>query len=1055
MIYTFENFTLDVERRQLRRDDGETVALRPKVYSLLLFLLQHPDKVLSKSEVLDVVWPKRFVSDATLNSCLKELRKGLDDTGPTKRFIKTVHGVGFRFIAAVSDAPLIVSDPSETEAAEDERILPSQPFAAEKKVVSALCYRLKSELSIDPEEAYASTRSALAKIDNIVRRWEGSIAQEYSNGGLAVFGATSAQDDHARRAVNAAEELLDQLSVERNPSWPTGCCAVASGQAIVESDPGALTPRVVISGEPVQTSEALCTIADAQTCVLSAESYGLVRADVRATILPEVDGAWILDSTINQKAGVPRQFRRNLSPHVGRDLELSILRQAVDSQGQCIAVFGSAGIGKTRLLEEFVADLDASITCIELACSPQTQNTPYAILIALLSEAGNIGAADSAEQKSKKLSTLASLLGAESEDAADAWQQLFNTPLSVLNSSDKTPESIQHSIDSFCAQTLSALGQRVVLLVEDVHWIDPSSKRLLSMFAERLASQSVMLVLTSRPVPATEWVSQISETRLTLRPLADRDCLHILRALPQADAISAKHNELIEVAAGNPFFLGELAFHVQAKRKQIPDNVHSVIATRIDTLKPADKELLQLVATLGSQTTFQLLLGVTKRSAVSLESALLRLQHAELLYLDGNRDDSNIFFKHALIQDVAYNSQLSERKKQVHSFVARGIETELPDLSLTHPELLAEHFTSAGENAIARIYWQRAAYVAKGHLAYAEALRFTQAGLELLPADNLTKDELESKLSLLRIHCDALMAAKGYTLEEIDKIFAEIKLLCRTLDDQQSLFQVLTQERQYQLIVGNNQAVSIANRALLSIARRTNDNNTKVAAKVLYSAQLIFNNRLPAAERCLRQCLVLLGELGDQQFVNLELHVRVNSQLAWVCINSSREAEALAFTAAAMDAANKSGAPFVVANALAMAAELHRLRRDPETALQLANECIELSGKESLPFWLTAVNITLGWAMCIAQGDRKGIPIMEDTIALFERKGMRVRLSDYLAALADVYLHFGDLDKVAATLESANDWNAKQGNELTALALSRLKGRLAQAQQQIEQDGFQ
>ncbi len=1063
MIYTFQNYILDVKRHELQDDSGLAVALRPKVFSLLILFLENPDTVISKEEVHNAVWPKRFVSEATLNSCLKELRKALNDNGKQKQFIKTVHGVGFRFLAPVacqqeaepetetdSDTPALNAGSAHlnTEIT-DAAILPAEAFSAENRVLSVLRYRLDSQQLGDAEQAHALIRSTTKKLLDVIEHCEGVIAQQHSDGGLAVFGALTAQDDHARRAMHAANLLLEEVCGGDQESALQLHCAVSSGRAIVETQAEA---PVSYSGKPFREVEVLCNHAVANNCVLGSESYRLLRADVRAVPLPELEDAWLLEATRNQRAGVPRQFKRNFSPHLGRDSELTILKKRLDlslqGEGHCAVVSGNAGLGKTRLLQEFIKQHAGRSTVIELACVPYAQGTAYALLIGLLARLGGLLHSDVAEQKSQKLNALANALGEDADDASLCWHKLFNLPLPSLQRGLETPEALLGKTERYCRQILFAVAEHIVLVVEDTHWIDSSSQRWLKSVANRLSGQNLLLVLSCRPEPNTQWLAHLPGTRLSLLPLSQSECLRILEALPQAESISEQHQHIVERAAGNPFFLGELAIHVHADKSHIPDTVQAVIAARIDALRAGDKELLQILATLGEHSSIRLLLAITRRPVEQLEQALLRLQHAELILFDERRSAADVVFKHSLIQWVAYHCQLGERKKQVHHYVACAIESELPDSSLTHPELLAEHFTKAGEHRTARVYWQRAAATAKKRLAYAEALKCTQQGLDLFSSDELNEEELEAKLSLLRLHCDALMATEGYDIQRVNHVFAEVKALCRTLGDHASLFQVLTQERQFQLIAGRRLDVSLINRELLRHARRSKDLTMRAEAKASYSSQLLIYNKLAAAERCLLRCRELLDANAEALFVNFELHARVNSQLAWLCVNTNREQEALRYTEFAISAAEQSDTPFVIANTLAMAAEMHRLRMDPRTALSLADSCIDLCGTESLPFWLAAVKITRGWALCLADNDRAGIELIEQTIAEIKRKSTRVRLSDYLAALAEAYLHFREWNKVETTLSAALDWNAVHGTELSAQKLATLNTRLAMATNQ-------
>jgi len=419
MRYTFGDYVLDTQRQELHHA-GEPVKLRRKVFQVLVYLLAHRERVVPKQELLEHLWPDQFVGDEALKSCMKALRHALGERGRTSHFVHTLHGQGYRFVAAVAareprpaDAAPHALPLPEAEGATHQAELPSHALApphaepdntpwdaleGEYKQVTVLCAALAEALALaaclGPEAMHHLMRDVLALAQATVQRYEGTIIQVSGEGFLALFGAPVALEDHARRAVLAALELRQRLhaptALRGQPPGVALRLGLASGPLVV--GPLAHDPQrsYTAAGAILQRATHLQQRAAPDTLLVSAATYALVQDEVQGEacepLACEAPSSAVSVYTIHglkqRRAGVPRRGAWPLSRFVGRVQELALLHtrlaQAVRGQGQVVGIVGEPGLGKSRLLAEFAHSLDGqAVTYCEGHCLAYSSATPY------------------------------------------------------------------------------------------------------------------------------------------------------------------------------------------------------------------------------------------------------------------------------------------------------------------------------------------------------------------------------------------------------------------------------------------------------------------------------------------------------------------------------------------------------------------------------------------------------------------------------------------------------------------------------------------------------
>jgi class 3 adenylate cyclase/tetratricopeptide (TPR) repeat protein len=621
MIYVFGDCALDTGLYALHRA-GHSIRLRPKVFQVLTYLLAHRERVVSRQELCEQVWPDQFISDAALESAIRGVRRAIGDSGRAQQLIQTLHGHGYRFITDVTirpeaspgreaeaappppapvtklaqngtdvlspPVPPAVSARSAASSPTDDatRMLPSpDALAGERKMVTILgCTlvpgpALHERLGLDALHSLMRVLYALARSE--VHRYGGTLQPVAGDRFMALFGVPMAQEDHARRAVLAALGLLQQVSVHRATcgSPPGDALAVRMGLhtglvavgGIGEEAEGA----AAVVGDTATLAAALQEHAAPGTILVSDTTARLVRGvvDVEAMGSVPVGGqptpvmAYQVLGIRPQRVPVAPHEERTLSRFVGRDRELAtlcaLLAQVEDGQGHVVGMVGDPGIGKSRLLDEFRRSLTGRrLSYLRGRCLSYSSATPYFLVLDLLRHNCGMTDADSPEAITAKVQRALQEVGM----APDEWAPYLIRLLGLEAGTDQlamlSPQAIKaRTFETLVHMSVNGSRQRpLVLEVEDLHWIDATSEEWLAALVERLAGVPILVLVSYRPGYRPRWVDKSYATQLTLQRLTPRDSRQVLQAvLPPEQVPEALTQEILAKADGNPFFLEELA----------------------------------------------------------------------------------------------------------------------------------------------------------------------------------------------------------------------------------------------------------------------------------------------------------------------------------------------------------------------------------------------------------------------------------------------------------------------------------------------------------------
>jgi len=673
--------------------------------------------------------------------------------------------------AAASSRPVAPSPKIRVASGHADTAIPSD---GERKTVTALFADIKGstalEQDLDPEEARAIIDPALKLMIAAVNRYDGYVVQSTGDGIFAMFGAPLAHEDHPQRALYAAIRMQEDLrryaaSLRERGSAPIEIrIGVNTGEVVVRAIQTAAghaeyTPigHTNNLASRMQTVAATGTIATTDDTRKLCEGYFTfrsigptrVKGVSEAVNVHEVTGLGPLRTRLQASA------RRGLSKFVGREGELVQMKRALDiaksGHGQIVAAVGEAGVGKSRLLFEFQAVIPPGFAVLETLSVSHGKASAYLPLIELFKSYFEIVPDDDARRRREKIAGKILMLDRALEDTLPYIFTLLEVAEGDDELSRLDPEiRRRRTLDAIKRVLLrESLRQPLIVIFEDLHWLDDGSRALLNLLADSIGTARIMMLLNYRPEFTHSWGNKTYYTQLRLDPLGIESGEEMLQALlDDGHELAPLKRLIIEKTEGNPFFMEEIVqalFEQGALLRngtiklakslsaiQIPSTVQAVLASRIDRLPPDQKELLQTLAVIGKEFPLRLVREISGKPDEELQRLLSGLQMSEFIYEQPAVSDVAYVFKHALSQQVASGSALQERRRVLHQRAARVLEAQFPEIAETQPELIAHHYTEAGLAQEAVPHWHRAGVRSLQRWANFEAISHLKKGLELL-----------------------------------------------------------------------------------------------------------------------------------------------------------------------------------------------------------------------------------------------------------------------------------------------------------------------------------
>jgi len=941
----------------------------------------------------------------------------------------------------------------------------------------------------DPEEARKLLDPVLEHMMEAVHRFEGTVNQVMGDGIMALFGAPLAHEDHAVRAcytalrmqqavkryaedVRRREGILIQIRIGLN-----------SGEVVVRSIGSDLHMDYTAVGQTTHIAARMEQMAAPGSILMPAATLKLAEGYLQVTSLGsmpvkglevpvevyEVLGAGVLRSRLHAAAA------RGLTRFVGRGSELDQLRHALEraatGQGQVVAVVGEPGVGKSRLFWEFTqSHRPQGWLILEGGSVSYGKATAYLPVIDLLKTYSRIEGRDDARTIREKLTgkllsldrtlepclpALLSLLDVPAEDAA--WDRL------------DPPRRRQRTLEAIKRVLLrESQVQPLLLVFEDLHWIDAETHALLDSLADSLPAARVLLLVNYRPEYRHGWGSKTYYRQLRVDPLPVEGALEFLDALLGVDAtVESLKGLLTARTGGNPLFLeesvralvemkalgGDRGAYVLLRPMegiQVPATVQTILAARIDRLSAEDKTLLQTAAVIGKDVPLALLQPIAHLPEDDLQSGLARLQAAEFLYETQLFPEVEFTFKHALTHEVAYAGLLHDRRRILHASIVASIETLYADRLNEQLEQLAHHAVRGELWDKAVGYLRQAGTKAFERSANAEAIARFSKGLELVRMLTATPEQAHHELQLYLALGPALQATKGFGAPEVEEAYTRAQQLCEQVGDSRETFQALWGVWLLRTMQGKVETGRQIGHELLALAHRLEDHALVLEGHHALWASLTWFGEPLAAQGHFEKGIALYNR--DQHrshaffygghdpgvccrtFLGLSL---------WVLGYASRAVES---SIAGLALAEELSHPLTTALALVWGCGLRQLQREVVITRKQAEAVIALSTEHGFPQWLAAGNIFDGWARAEQGESEAGIAQIRQGLIAYRSTGAEVWVPYFLSLLAVEYLKYGEPEAALNSIAESLDVAKTTGQHLWQAELCRLKGEILLAQ---------
>jgi len=918
-----------------------------------------------------------------------------------------------------------IAGPSPREAGDGER----------RHLTVLFCDLVNStEISarLDPEEwrdiAADYQRSAAAA----VTRLGGHVAKYLGDGLVVYFGYPQAHEDDAERAVRAGLAIVDAIASLNNRFAGEHSVRLAvrvgidTGSVVVGQGGGT---EADVFGDVPNIASRVQTLAAPDSVLFTAAVHDLVSGlfvveDRGAQQLKGIEQPVQLYRAI-QPSVVRRRMHgsadRALTPFVGRGDEMSLLlsrwERAREGQGQVVLVVGEPGIGKSRLLEEFRAKIkQGPHLWVECAGEQFFENTPFYAVTQMLNQGLGWRGNESEEDRFGQLERSLELSGMKLAEAVPLIAEMLNLPVP-----EKYPP-LMFAPDQKRKRLLAALAgwvfgatrtQPLVIALEDLHWLDPSTLELLQTLVEQAATAPLMLLFTARPEFRAPWLMRAHHAQITLNRLNDRQTREMVAGVAAQSALTKDViDTVVKRTDGVPLFAEELTRLIlegdrRSVAREIPATLHDSLTARLDRLGSA-KEVAQVASVIGREFSYELLHAVLPIPEAELQSALAKLADAELIYARGFPPDATYQFKHALIQDAAYEALLKSRRRELHRRVAQTLTERFAAIAEEQPQVLARHWAGAGEAMLAIAAWKKAADAAYARRAFKEAEEGDRQALAMVKtlSESPERDALELELASALV--GALFITKGYTASESVESAARAAAPAEKTGNLASL--ILHAFGAWGAVYAADDLVrsaALANQ-LLDLANREGSSASLAFA---HNAQVLSRyNRgdLVGVEEHFGRLNRVCEEPLYQQFVGA--HILGLSYGALAAFRLGHIGSAGDRIAQAVAAAQARKNPYEMALVRFFEAMMYQDLRETRRAEAVSLEALAIAEEHGFPFLRDLALINLGWTRAHLGSAGEGVALIRKGLAGLVAIGARLGFPVYLTYLAE-----------AQILDGAND----------------------------------
>jgi class 3 adenylate cyclase/predicted ATPase len=978
----------------------------------------------------------------------------------------------------------------------------------ERKTITALFADLKGSTALiehlDPEEARRIIDPALQLMMDAVHRYEGYVAQALGDGIFALFGAPIAYEDHPQRALYAAlrmqEEMRHYADTLRTKGSPPLLMRIGvnTGEVVLRSiRKDDLHADYVPVGHSTNLAARMEQLAAPGSILVTAYTHNLTdgyfafkslgQTQIKGVEEPltiyEVLGAGPLRTRLQVST------RRGLARFVGRQGELEQLKLALEQakagHGQIVGVIGEPGVGKSRLFYEFKLTAQSGPLVLEAYSVSYGKASPYLPVIELLKNYFQIQPQD--DERTRRQKVIGKVL--ELDRSLEETLLYFFALLGI----EEQPLAFQQmdaqirrrrTFDALKKLFLrESLNQPLILIFEDLHWIDSETQGFLDTLSESVASTRLLLLVNYRPEYRSEWGQKTYYMQLRLAPFGKEEAEEFLEVLLgttvytlRATSLQTLKQLILEKSEGTPFFIEEVVQtlaeegiltgergHYRITRHatmlHLPTTVQGVLAARIDRLTAAEKAFLHHLAIIGRQFSLNLIRQVVVQPDEELYHLLSALQRKEFLYEQPAFPESNYLFKHALTQEVAYGTVLQDKRKALHERTAQAIESLYGAKLEDHYSALAHHYSRSGNTQKAVAYLHLAGQQAVQHSANAEAISHLTTALELLKTLQDTPERIQQELTLQIALGVPLVAVRGWAAPETGHAYTRARELCQEVGEISQLLLVVYGLWLFHFLRGELQTARELAEQLLSLAQRAQDPSALLwVYDALWSA-LFFLGEFTQAQQYYERGIALYDPQQHHSLAFLyaghDPGVCCRAGTAWVLWLLGYPDQALKRVHDAVTLAQDLSHPFSLAFALGYGAWPHQFCREGQAVQERAEAVIALATEQGFVFDLAMGTILRGWALAEEGQGEEGIAQIRQGLAAYQATRAELVRPYFLALLAEAYRKVGQTEDGLAALAEALSLVDKTGECWYGAELYRLKGALTLQKFQVQGSKFQ
>jgi predicted ATPase/class 3 adenylate cyclase len=935
---------------------------------------------------------------------------------------------------------------------------------------------------LDPEDLREVIGAYHARVADVIGRHDGFVANYQGDGVLVYFGYPWAHEDDAERAVSAGLALVGAVGRLAALEPLQVRVGIATGVVVVGDLVGSGERSIV--GDTPNMAARLQTLAEPNTVVIGPttrrllgdlfEYQDLGMVAVRGFVAPVEVWQVLRPSAFESRF---EAFHASaLTPLVGRQEELALLlgrwAQAKDGGGQVVLLSGEPGIGKSRIVAALLERLqDERHTRLRYYCSPHHQDSALYPIVRQLERAAGFERDDPPAAKLDKLAVLLKPAEATESDVS-LFAPLLSVPSPGADAAwlDLAPQQRKDRIFAALRHQLEVLAQKapVLMVFEDAHWADPTSRELLDNIVRSATRLPLLLVITFRPEFQAPWVGSPSVTSLPLNRLGPDKAAALVRRILVSKGMSLPSGVIDEIVGrtdGIPLFLEELTKAVLetgageaapkvgrplATAPAIPATLHASLMARLDRLGIAAKEVAQVGAAVGREFSYELIRAVANMRDKALDEQLSRLVSAELVFERGMRPDTIYAFKHALVQEAAYATLLRIDRQRLHARIAETLEVRFPDRCAREPELLAHHFAEAHQVERALDYMLQAGERAVARSANVEAIRHLSRGLEVLGTLPETEERDRRELAFQIAIGTPLIAVHGYSAPQTGTAYRRARMLCERLGEAEPLVATLSGEFVFHFVRGNHPVMMRLADEARQVSKRLPNPLIRLASNRLAGITAMYSGAFPEARSEFEAILALYDPYQHRGQPVHYVHDSKVSALTYLAPvlwilgfpDQARRSSIAAFECAAeLHQANLTAHVHNFAGA-----GLDELLGNAAGVRAHAEAMIELAERHSLHYWRLNALILRGWAM-VQQGNAEaGIALMRQSVADRAEFGVGWYQAHYLCMLASAHAQLRQAEEGLRVVAQAHDLIARNSETMWAAELQRLEGELRRLQ---------